>query len=756
MPTPPRTLADQLRGWSSDRLAALLAARPDLAVPAPTDSAQLASRAVVRASVTRALEGLSTRELTVLEAVTQLGPVAAAGVSEVVRASRDAVDDALDSLCARALVWGTPDALRPVSIVAELLAVPDGPPAEQVPNLVAELDEQARAILEHLDHTGADGTVGDVPARLTAASARTPTEALLARRLLVPRDHRHVTLPWTVRLALREGRSTRHDVSGPPALATGSREQSLVDRAAAGAAFEFLRRTELLLDRWGTHPPGALRAGGVGVRDLKAAAAFVHTEQPVAALLVETASAAGLLATGMTDDLDAAWLPTDAFDAWQARPPAERWLALAEAWLAGPRLVSLVGGRDGSPSTGSGQGRVNALSPGLERAWLPALRRDVLAELAELPPGEVLASGTGVSSLLERMRWLRPRRSPRHLAVVPALLEEAALLGVVGLHGLSSFARALVSTGSTTGGGSTAAALAGLLPEPVDHVLLQADLTAVAPGPLEQQLARRLALVADVESRGGATVYRFAAGSVRRAFDAGWSAVEVHEFLSASSRTPVPQSLSYLVDDVARRFGTVRAGYAASFLRSDDETALTELVHDPGATALRLRRIAPTVLVSDVPLDTLLPRLRELGVAPVVEAADGSVHVARPDVFRARTPRTRVPRARDEARAAARVSAVVTAVRAGDRAAAERPVRGPATTPADVMAVLRAAAEAGQPVWIGYVDQHGATSERVVRPLRVEAGRLTAHDERTDEQRSFALHRITRAAPAGSVGSLRE
>ena len=55
----------------------------------------------------------------------------------------------------------------------------------------------------------------------------------------------------------------------------------------------------------------------------------------------------------------------------------------------------------------------------------------------------------------------------------------------------------------------------------------------------------------------------------------------------------------------------------------------------PTAT-LRLRRLAPTVLVSDVALGTLLPRLRELGLAPVVEAADGTVQVARPDVFRAR------------------------------------------------------------------------------------------------------------------------
>ncbi|MCZ9337956.1 helicase-associated domain-containing protein, partial [Streptomyces sp. TRM76130] len=62
---------------------------------------------------------------------------------------------------------------------------------------------------------------------------------------------------------------------------------------------------------------------------------------------------------------------------------------------------------------------------------------------------------------------------------------------------------------------ATAAAarvLAPLLPEPLDHVLLQADLTAVAPGPLQRPLAELLDAVADVESKGGATVYRFTPG----------------------------------------------------------------------------------------------------------------------------------------------------------------------------------------------------------------------------------------------------
>lgn len=534
-------------------------------------------------------------------------------------------------------------------------------------------------------------------------------------------------MPWTVRLAVW----ARGSLDAPPELATAPRDQALVDRAAAGAAFELVRRTELLLDLWGTHPPAALKAGGLGVRELKAAATLLHLEPAEAGLVIETAAAAGLLATGMTDDLDAAWLPTEAFDAWQSKPVAERWEQLAHAWLEGSRLVSAVAGRVADKP-------VNALSPDLERAWLRALRTDVLEELADAPLGQVLAAGTGAPSLVRRLRWRHPRRPASRWEQVEALLTQAAQVGLLALGGLATYARDLVTEGHA------AVTLAPLLPQPVDHVLVQADLTAVAPGPLEHEVARRLAMVADVESRGGATVYRFGAGSVRRAFDAGWSTAEVHDFLDEVSRTPVPQSLTYLVDDVARRFGTVRAGHAESFLRSDDETALAELVHSPAAASLRLRRLAPTVVVSDVPLGTLLPRLRELGVAPVVEAADGTVRVARPDVFRARAPRSRAPVG---VRATARTSAVVAAVRSGDRAAATRRERTlSAVGPTEVIALLRETAEtdAGAVV-IGYVGDDGTVVERLVRPRSVEGGRLTAYDERSEVERSFAIHRITAA-----------
>jgi predicted DNA-binding transcriptional regulator YafY len=63
------------------------------------------------------------------------------------------------------------------------------------------------------------------------------------------------------------------------------------------------------------------------------------------------------------------------------------------------------------------------------------------------------------------------------------------------------------------------------------------------------------------------------------------------------------------------------------------------------------------------------------------------------------------------------------------------------------MAQLREAAEAGATVWLAYVDRDGGTTERLVDPLRIEGGWLTAYDHRADDARTFAVHRISAVSP---------
>jgi hypothetical protein len=307
-------------------------------------------------------------------------------------------------------------------------------------------------------------------------------------------------------------------------------------------------------------------------------------------------------------------------------------------------------------------------------------------------------------------------------------------------------------------------ALADLLPPPVDHFLIQADLTVIVPGPPEPGLAAELTLVADAESRGGATVYRVTTGSVRRALDSGYAAPDIHALFRRRSRTSLPQTLTYLIDDVARRHGGLRLGVAGTYLRSDDEALLNEVFANRRLAALSLRRLAPTVLATQHSTARLLEALREAGYAPVPEDATGAAVLTRPKAPRASAQTGRRgfrPDDVDPPRLhGPRLAGVVEQIRLGDRLAraTRRSPLGKAVVDANgspvtsaqahmqALGVLQQALRDQTRVWVGYVDAHGSTAAKLVRPVSMGAGYLRAEDDRTETLHTFALHRITSAA----------
>lgn len=776
-----RSLADDVRARSDAELAALVTARPDLARPAPSDLTALAARSATRASTQRAVDRLDLAHLRVLEAIVVLGPPAAGGpggpggsggpggpggVAEALGTTPEEVRLLLEELWALALLWHGPLGPTPSRTVAEVLGAHVaglGPQADELggPHLrpeeigrrVAQAPTRARAVLERLTWGPPVGIVPGVAgaaARPGPARPASPTVAneigagassddgpdwLVAHGLLVRLGDDQVILPKEVGLVLRGGRIHPEPGLRPPVVTGRAVEVAAVDLASGGAGGELLGLVDELLADWGQRPPRVLRSGGLSVRDLAAAARLLDVPTDRAAFVVETSREAGLI----DDDgeLEPHWAPTAAYDTWQTSPGGERWAAMASAWLRSVRASHLVGQR------GRETGSVNALGP--DAGWPPirSLRRSVLDALSDV--SGAAADPGAVSAVL---RWRRPRRVPGSLCeVVAAVLREAEWLGVTGRGALSSPGAALLA-GDEGQSGSPADVMARHLPDPVDHVLLQGDLTAIAPGPLVGELAETMRLVADVESRGGATVYRFGEASLRRTLDAGWTAERILEALSGASRTAVPQPLDYLVRDVARRHGRVRVSSGRAVVRSDDPAALDEMLASRELGALQLRRVAPTVLVSPVAADVVVDLLRRSGHAPVSETAGGVVRLPPVEARRAPARRRSEPRLVGTVDDEHARELVVGLREREERSRSERSRLGarsgpaiPANDPTTSVAILREAIADGHAVWLGYADGAGATRRMLFYPERLDGGRVSGNADGT--ARTLSVHRIT-------------
>jgi predicted DNA-binding transcriptional regulator YafY len=64
-----------------------------------------------------------------------------------------------------------------------------------------------------------------------------------------------------------------------------------------------------------------------------------------------------------------------------------------------------------------------------------------------------------------------------------------------------------------------------------------------------------------------------------------------------------------------------------------------------------------------------------------------------------------------------------------------------------ILTTLTEAAAQGTALEMSYVNLEGRASDRVVHPLLVSGGYLTAYDEQSGERRTFAVSRISSVVP---------
>jgi hypothetical protein len=713
------SFADELRARSDESIAHLFAVRPDLLSPVPTDLSALSARANSTPSLMRALESLNKFQIEVLTSASTL--TQPFSKSELLSVSVPEAGEELLRLWAAALVYKDGTKFRLPGNLGQLIG---DEPAGLGPKSLKKIDFKSlkdlpgdsAAVLERLTWGPPRGQVGNIKAPGTAIGW------LIEHDYLAVMDSKTVVLPREVGMHLRGGKVFKEYSPQANSFVGTARKQKDVDRAAIANISNFLRWCEELAHNWSDEPPIALRSGGLGIRDLKRSADHLGIDENCVAFVAEVLYLGGLIVIDPDDQI----LPTNSFDIWMSRSLEERWSSLVNLWLETSRVSGLAGK--------IGEKNIAPLGPELDRAGITSMRKvtlNILAENLELDPA--------IKNLQEIIAWQMPQRF--NAEYIEWTLREAEWLGLTGQGALSEFGIAFLN-------GSDDLGVERALPKPVDHILIQADNSAIAPGPLTVELANMIGTIADIESRGGASVYRFSESSIRRGLDHGQTGEQIKDFLKKTSKTPVPQPLEYLINDVAKRHGRLRVGMAQTYIRCEDEGLLTQILHDKKLESLRFRKLAPQVLVCDFETGDVIATLREANYLPAAENASG-ILISAPAIRRAKS-RPKPPRVISEVSAPSEIviKAAVRTLRTGEKASSHKPREVPRTTANETLDLLHQYIEEQASLTIGYADTNGGVSNRLIDPISISLGTLIARDHATGEMQSFRIPRITGVSPA--------
>ena len=727
-----RSFSDYLRSIDDAAFLSLFTARPDLVTPVPPDIASLAVRACSAPSLARAIDSLNQWQFQVLEAAGTLTEPFI--LKSLVALTDKAAAVALEHLISVGLIYPSDDGMR---LPTQLRDVIGNEPAGLGPVSIAklkltELDNaplDAKKVLERLIWGPPRGSVGDIK------NPGPGVTWLLERKFLVPLDQRTVILPREAAIYLRGGKTHRENLINPPVLAGTKRDERQVNLAAIANISTVLRWVEELLNFWAEEPADALRAGGLGVRDLKIISNHLGVDETCTAFITELAYLTSLISVDSDDRI----MPSNKFDIWLMQTPADRWQVLASAWLITSRVSGLVGRAQAK--------NVAALGPELDRvnaSRVRALTLSILNENQSIAPD--------APSFITLMNWRAPvrRNSSLQEELATWTLREAEWLGISGQGAISKYGVGFLN-------GDDLNLINDDLPKTVDHILIQSDNTAIAPGPLEHEISQQLAIMADIESRGGATVYRFSEATIRRALDHGKTGDEIKAFLIKTSKTPMPQPLEYLIADVAKKHGKLRVGNTSSFIRCEDTALIAQIMNDKKLEVLALRRIAPEVVICDHDAADTMRILRESGYLPAAESSNGLM-LSGPRKNRALT-KPRPPRIIGEIEVPSEdlFNAAIRAIRTGEKSshkqtrlrqvASEALGALPRTTANETMDLVNRFIQEEKSLSIGYADNNGSVTHRIIDPIRVSAGALIARDHATGEVQSFRIPRITGVAP---------
>jgi hypothetical protein len=420
-----------------------------------------------------------------------------------------------------------------------------------------------------------------------------------------------------------------------------------------------------------------------------------HIGMPIARA-IDLAESSGLISL-----VDGWWMTTPAFDEWRAGSPAQRWVDLVFGWrnALDSRVVEILKGRS---------------------LW--------------------------TAELVDYTRWLFPLESQWIVDLVTLATNDAELLGLVSRGTRHETARAVLEPDTALARENVLARATTALPEPVNVVYVQNDLTIVAPGMLRGETEQLLRRICDVEHSGLASTFRLSVSRISTALANGMTAAHIIEELQALSATPLPQPVVYLIEDTGARFGAIRVRPwgNGSLVTCRDAALLELLLADSSLSTLTWGRVSDsTATTRHDPVTTLEMLVSEKHPA-VLEDDEGNLD-ASPRVVQmpiaAKTPVVPVLHALVD-RLIASTSTETGSISHLDDATAWRERQ------------ISLAIRDKSTLLLTFDMPDGTQKSLTVIPLSLANGRLRAKDMVTEVERTLPMASISALATPESVGKV--
>ena len=168
------------------------------------------------------------------------------------------------------------------------------------------------------------------------------------------------------------------------------------------------------------------------------------------------------------------------------------------------------------------------------------------------------------------------------------------------------------------------------LPAVQSRIILQADLSIIAPGPLPTSIESLLRRFANTETIGLASTYRMSALSICHGLETGLTTEEIAKMLTETFGAKLPQPVEYLLSEVKNRFGRLvvteaAVGESRSYIESADNILLTEIGNDPRLRPFSLIRPSNEKLSCRFEPSVVYFGLRECGYLAIRKDANGKV-----------------------------------------------------------------------------------------------------------------------------------